>query len=134
MPDSPGNGRDMGGGVLKRKREVSSQILQIEGGSQLLELYDQLGSMPAVVEKLTEAIEALNPKTARGQRSLPALCRPLADIFFKCQAVNLKLAREQQVEEVPMNLLGLEDEDVLAIAEDVRRRMAARKKTDDVST
>ena len=126
MPESGGNGKDLGGGIRRRKQEVSSQIVQIEGGSQILELVEKLGSMGKVVEKLTAAVDKLDPKTIRGQRSLPALCRSLADIFFKCQAVNLKLAREQQVEEMPMNLLGLEDEDVLAIASDIKNRRAAR--------
>ena len=96
-----------------------------------MELLEKLGSMEAVIEVLTATIGKIKPESARGQRSLPALCRALTDIFFKCQAVNMKLAREQQVEEVPINLLGLHDEDVLEIAEVIKARQVAREMSND---
>lgn len=130
-PGPNGAGPDLGGGIRRRTQEVSQQVLQIEGGSELLRLFDKLGSMAAVVEKLTGAIKDLDATSARGQRSLPALCRPLADIFFKCQAVNMKLLREQQVEEVPMDVLGLSDEDVLAIAQEITSRKEAAEAEGD---
>lgn len=125
MPESSRNGKALGGGVKRRVQEASTQIVQIEGGSQLLELLDKLGSMDKVIQKLTTTIEKVEPKSARGQRSLPGLCRALTDIFFKCQAVNMKLAREQQVEEVPMNPLNLHDQDILEIAQVIKARQMA---------